>query len=267
MSSTKKRRRRRNWPLLVLVFLLVGVALFAAWQISGILYDYISARRAYAEIADNAITTTLPAAAGDTQEQAQEPAPEIPFTVDWDYLRSVNPTVIGWLWCPDTMINYPVVQHTDNEYYLTHGFNRKYNPGGALFSDFNCTFGTNLCNYVVYGHQMNDGSMFDLLNDYSDPAAYEEHPLFYFLTPEGNYRVELISAHIVEAVPESYPGYFESEEDYRQYLDYILSVSTFKTTAAIDPSRQLLTMSTCNYSRRYSDPRMLLHGLLVPIEE
>ena len=113
------------------------------------------------------------------------------FTVDWDALRAINPETIGWIYIPGTTINLPVVHTDDDVPYLKTDFYgetnwavvRRHLPvcgkSAADFSD---------ANNIVYGHHMNDGSMFSPIADFEDPTTFNACRTVIF-TPSGNYRL------------------------------------------------------------------------------
>lgn len=108
--------------------------------------------------------------------------------------------------------------------------------------------------------------MFACLQKYVDQSYYDQHPVMYYLTPSQNYRIDLIAAHIVESTLNNFPGYFSSDNDYANYLNQLTTHSFFGTKATVSTSYQMITMSTCDYSANYNDPRFLVHGMLVPIQ-
>lgn len=263
--------QKQNIPLIVLVVILVGGVLFAGGKLGGMLLDYHRDRSAYNALADEATSglaepnaTTEPGATPDPNQSVQA-ASEAPFGVNWEYLKGINSDVVGWLFCADTMINYPVLQTGDNDFYLHRGFDKQTNTAGALFADYNAALGITNSNFIIYGHNMKDGSMFATVEKYLDPNFYNQHPYMYLMTPNQNYRIDLISAHIVESTMNNYPGYFSYDGEYQQYLNDITSRSAFATRSSVTTGYQLITLSTCDYSGGYNDPRCLLHGLLVPI--
>ena len=272
----RPRRRRglskQSIPLLILVVILVGGVLFAGGKLGSILLNYHRDRSAYKNLADEALSglaepdvTSDPEATPDPNATGTQS--EVPISVNWEYLQGINPEVVGWLYCPGTAVNYPVMQRqTDNDYYLHRGFDQQPNTAGSLFADYNAVEGIPYSNFIIYGHNMKDGSMFATVYDYVDQSFYEQHPVMYYLTPNGNYRVELIAAHIVESTLDNYPGYFEGDGAYQSYLNTITSSSFFRTHASLNLEYQLMTMSTCDYSSNYHDPRFLLHGQMVPIQ-
>jgi sortase B len=270
----QKRRRQTNVPLIILIVLLVLGMCFAAYQLGSIFLNYHRDRSAYNELAERAISGLAEAEEqGDTTIQATpEPGTdsvvvsEVPFTVDWDYLRSINSDIVGWLYCPNTVINYPVVQSSDHEFYLYHGFDGSSNSSGTLFADRDSVEGIIQSNFIVYGHNMKDDSMFGSFQSYVNRSYYETYPTLYYLTPDANYRIDLFCAHIVESTDDNYPGYFSSISDYQAYLDKVSASAFWVNYDVMSTDYQLFTMSTCTSASGYSDPRLLVQGMMVPIE-
>ncbi len=276
--SYRRRRRRSRWlskqnlPLILLVVVLVGGILFAGGKLAGIMLNYHRDRTAYNELADAAISslaepdvTTPPDVTPDPGQPETPVRSEVPIQVDWDLLREKNSDIVGWLYDAGN-ISYPVMQTSDNSYYLHRGWDKQPNTAGSLFADTNVSVGATYSNFLIYGHNMKDGSMFAPIMKYVDQSYYSDHPTMYYLTPWQNYRVELIAAHIVESTLNNFPTYFASDSEYQNYLDNITSHSFFRTNARVTTEYQLITLSTCDYSSGYSDPRFLLHGMLVPIQ-
>ena len=269
----RRSGRKQSIPLIIMVVILVGGILFAGGKLGSILLNYHRDRSAYNNLADEILAglaepdaTSEPGATPEPEEQTRS---EVPITITgekWNELKGINSDIIGWLYCPNTAINYPVMQTTDNDYYLHRSYDRQPNTAGALFADYNAAIGITLSNFIVYGHNMKDGSMFATAYDYTTQEFYNQHPVMYLLTPSQNYRVELIAAHITESTLDNYPGYFQGEGDYQNYLNLITSSSFFRTNATVSSQYQLITMSTCDYSSSYNDPRFLLHGQLIPVQ-
>ena len=263
----REQRRRSSLPLILLLALLILGMLFAAWRLGSILLGYARDRAAYSDIAENAVTTAAPHVERTEGEEveARYDVSYVPISVDWDYLQSVNPEIVGWLYCPGTIINYPVVQTTDNDFYLDHGFDREYNSSGALFADVDSAEGVVQSNFIIYGHNMKDKSMFGSFQAYVNRSYYEENPIFYYLTPNGAYRVDLFGAHIVEGTVDNFPTYFGSIAEYQDYVSGIRNYLWYDGEN-VDFSRQMMTLSTCTSASGYNDARLVLHGIMIPIE-
>lgn len=275
--SGSRRRRTTNLPLILLIVLLSAGMVFAAWQLGSIFLSYSRDRSAYNDLAANALiqgNTEEPGAIVSENETVTDPVlpenatvvSEIPFQVDWDYLSSVNDDIVGWLYCPDTDINYPVVQSPDHDYYLYHSFDGSSNAAGTLFADRDSVAGVTQSNLIIYGHNMKDGSMFGTLKGYVDESYYDEHPIFYYLTPSQSYRVELLWAQVVDATDENYQTYFSSASAQQSYLNSLSSGAYWINRDALTTEYQLLSMSTCTSSAGQNDPRLLVQGIMIPIQ-
>ena len=267
----RRRRRRSNAPMIaVIVILVLGMA-FSAWQLGKILLNYHRDRTAYSDLIDSAVTVKPTTAPAPTPQTADEPAPtpfvsEIPLEIDWNMLRSINPDIVGWLYCPGTIINYPVVQASNNDFYLNHGFDRQSNTSGALFVDMDSALGVVQSNYIIYGHNMKDNSMFGTFKEYMDERYLSENPTMYYLTPNVCYRVDLFGLHIVEGTIDNYPVFFGSLTEYQSYIDRISSGFYWFKRELQSTDYQLMTLSTCTSAAGYSDARLVLHGVMVPIQ-
>ena len=274
-SGRGGRRRSRGGAggkllIALIVVLVLGMA-FAGWQLSSIFRNYKRDRSAYEEIAARAI---IPVSEPDDEEDLpDEPSQsaasvvsEIPFAVDWEHLRSINSDIVGWLYCPDTVINYPVVQSSDMSFYLNHGFDGNSNTAGTLFADYSSVLGIEQSNYIIYGHNMKNESMFGTFKNYVNRSYYEEHPVMYYLTPTGSYRIDLICAHIAESLVDNLPGYFSSLTAYQSYLNTITSDAFWVNYDAVTTDLQLFSMSTCTSAAGFDDARLLLFGVMVPIQ-
>lgn len=268
-GSRKKKRRSTGFPLWPIVVVLAAVMIFAAWKLIDILLGYRRDRASYDALRDIAIVQLTPAPVPveipDEQGQIQivEVPSEIPISVDWDTLRQTNPDIIAWLYCPDSMINYPVVQTADNETYLDRSFEGGYSAAGTLFADAASVPGIRQSHLIIYGHNMKDNSMFGTLKNYGDPAYYEKHPILYLLAPEQSYRIDLMACQTLDAVKANYPTYFSTDEDYSSFIGRMTAAAYWVNPEAANIEYQLVTLSTCTSS---DAQRLVLQGILVPIQ-
>lgn len=281
----RTRRKRAGitlpqWPAL----LVLGVVmLFAAWKLIDILVGYHRERATYDSLRQAAVVQLsedyaagLPAESPAPEEIPETPLPEeettpaevekepseIPFTVDWELLWQTNPDVIGWLYCPDTVIHYPVLQSETDGYYLNVNILGEYSVNGSIYAEEESVVGKSLSHLIIYGHNMKDGSMFGSLKKYAQEDYYGEHPVFYFLTPEQNYRVELRCCLTLDAVKANYPVSFDSDSDYEAYAQR-MEAGAYWVRGTADPRYQMITLSTCTTS---SAQRLVLQGSLIPME-
>lgn len=111
--------------------------------------------------------------------------------------EQMNPDIYGRIYIPDTEIDYPILQHPeDNGYYLTHDERGEENPSGAIFSeDYNSKdFEDSIT--VLYGNNMEDGSMFGSLQKYGDNFYMKEHPYIYIYTGDMEYKYRVFAAYL-----------------------------------------------------------------------
>lgn len=224
----------------------------------------------YVSVEDTVPDETQPPETTDTTEESQtegdtsQIAESVPVTVDFDSLISKHPDVVAWIYGENTAINYPVAQGKDNNQYLRHLLSGKYNTAGTIFADYrNGQIGQDQ-NYIVYGHNMKDGSMFGSILKYKMQTYYDEHPYLYLLTPDKNYRIELIAGYITPKTSEAYNANFATEEQFAQYVSTAVSKSTFKSNTVYNPGDKVVTLSTCSYE--YDNARYVVLGVLKEIE-
>lgn len=245
--------------------------LAAVVVVAALLVNYAASRRGYEQLRGEALVTPVPAVVTPAPtRQAQpaatpQPTPEIAFAVDWAALKRINRDVRAWLYGPGTNLNYPVVQTEDNEYYLTHDFERGESDVGALFFDCKTEFTNGFENWMIYGHRRNDGSMFGSLVEFAGDGYRREHPRLYLFTEEETYRVELFSCRTVHAYPEYFTLWFENERAFQRYIDKAVEHSYWTPDFTADTAYPILTLATCSTYRHDDAPRLLVHGRLVPI--
>ncbi len=184
-----------------------------------------------------------------------------PISVDFDALALENPDIVAWIYCPDTPVSFPVVQGEDNDYYLTHLVDGQKNPSGSIFLDSRCSDDFSDINSIIYGHNMKSDAMFGSLTEYESQQYYDRHSLMYILTPEGDYRLELISGCYV---PADWEGYSLSDHgaELRELLDHMSS--QFVAEYEPEDHDRYVTLSTCSDDR--NDLRFVLIGVLKEID-
>ena len=127
-----------------------------------------------------------------------------PKKVDFKALQAENPDIVGWIYCKDTVIDYPVLKGEDNDQYLYHDYTGAYNIDGSIFVDAENRDGFVDSNTIIYGHHMNSGSMFAGLIKWADQDYYKKHKVIWLLTPEQDYKIQLFAGHHVDAHSEAY---------------------------------------------------------------
>ena len=262
--------------LTALVILLLLAALVSGWKIYSIQRGYHEAADRYDSLSGSVFSTLTggreetgsPAGSSPSDDGvivvgAEAPLDVSPISIDFGLLSQRSDDVIGWLYLPNTAINYPVVQGYDNDYYLDHFLDGSYNVGGSLFADFTCPDDFSGQNTIIYGHNMRDGSMFALVDDYTDQAFYDAHPVMYLNTPSQNYRVDFFAGFTTDPESFVYASAFATEGDFTAYLNTVRLYSDFSSSVEVSSTDRIITLSTCTYSAE--DVRFVLFGKLVEI--
>ena len=280
MKNTHKkkisRRMRKKLRALLAVFcgLFFLLVCFSGWKIYSILHGYKDAERRYGSLAGSVVAAASAAEApvssvpapdsGAEEEQPQDDAREVsPVSVDFDALRELGGEVIGWLCLPHTTINYPVAQAGDNAYYLERFLDGSRISGGTLFADYVCPSDFSGKNTIIYGHNMKDGSMFALIDDYAEQSFYDQHPVMYLNTPTQNYRMDIFSGFTTDPESFVYTTAFASDEDYAAFLRSLSSASEIRCGTEVSVDDRIVTLSTCTYTG--ADLRFVVCGKLTEI--
>lgn len=242
----------------------IGTLLFASYKLTDY-YQETQESSDFAEsLADEAVTRkeTHPALLATEPSEDQEPTETAPIEVDFDVLLEKNRDVIGWLYCEDTPINLPVVQSSDNDYYLRRLLDGTWNSAGTLFADYRNTGDFSDENTIIYGHNMKNSSMFGSLTKYKTQSYYDEHPVLWLLTPETDYKVELIAGYVTPVDSEIYflP---QTEQEVQALIEQAIQKSTFTADVELTDTDRYLTLSTCSYE--YDNARYVLIGRLIPL--
>ncbi|MCH5325224.1 MAG: class B sortase [Eubacterium sp.] len=178
-------------------------------------------------------------------------------------LLAINPETVGYIRIKGTNIDYPVVQHEDNDYYLDHDFYGEPNRSGCIMLDYKCKVAPegNSANLVLYGHHMAVGTYFanlkwywdSIYNDYDNPMSYyKEHPLITFNTiyEEAQWKIFAIDLFNTEERYGEVYNYnnkhdFTSREDFNNFIIDIMDRSDVFTDVDIQYGDEILTLSTC----------------------
>lgn len=252
-NSGSRRSRKNPWRVVFVVSLVVLIA--ALIGLGAIAFQYISQQRAYDDLEQYASLS-------DSENMTLAD-----LTVDWDALRAVNPDIVAWVYIPDSPINYPVVQGDDNEEYLHKAFDGSTGwlaSAGTIFLDSTNSPDFSDQNSALYGHHMNDGSMFASLSDWQNNDEYNAHRDIYVLTPQGNYRLKTFALVKTTGDDALVQTTFSSDESYQSYiqdkLDRSVTTQQGEVLSAAD-IRQSMLFSTCEYSQ--ADGRAVLFAAVV----
>ncbi len=253
--------------LLAICVALAGVAGYSGYKVFVIEKGYNVSRKSYSKISEDFKTKI------DDKEKTEitvihEQEEEIysPIHIDFEKLQaSVNPEIYAWLWCPETIIDYPVVQHDNNDFYLVRGADLSESSNGAIFIDASNFSNFSDRNTVLHGHHMADGSMLASLTRWYNEDYLNEHPVMYLNTANnGNYMIQIFAAMEIPAGSEAYEYEFAGSEDIDRWLNWVSEHSIIHPDVKVSSSDRFVTLSTCAYSFEYA--RTAVVGKLIPLK-
>ena len=249
----QKKKRKSDVLLTIALIAAIVVFCYAAFNLYHIYTEYKKGTDEYNQIEEMAVTERD----ADSAEVAG-PSAQIkpPIEVDFDKLKSVNEDVVGWIYVdalPD--ISYPIVKGKDNQTYLHQTYEKNYNFAGTIFVDYENSGDFSDCNTLVYGHNMKNGSMFGHLKKFrEDDKLYKQDKYFWILTPERNYRYEIITAYTTGVNSDTYTLFKGPGEEFEKYLETIKGYSEIQTDDTdLTIKDKIVTLSTCtgNESTRF----------------
>lgn len=239
-------------------YLMIGAAVCAAlFLFSGVmLYRQYADEKQSAEAFDNIAALvqdeTPPA---DELQETEPPQPEQTAFEKYAAVYEQNSDFVGWISIDGTNIDYPVMQ-TVNEpnFYLKRGFDKQYSDYGVPYVQENCDLALS-DNCVIYGHHMNNGTMFADLCKYESEDFYQEHKTIRFDTLSGFGEYEIVAVFKTVAYSEQGFKYYhftraESAEDFDAYITQCKALSLYDTGVTAEYDDKLITLSTCEYSRK-----------------
>ena len=172
-------------------------------------------------------------------------------------LKKENEDIIGWIRIKDTGISYPLLQTTNNEYYLTHDYKKDNSKYGSIFIDYGVDIADVNSNVIIYGHSMKDKQMFGELINYKDKDFFELHPVITITTVEEEMEYQIIcvfkSLSFYEDEKNVFRYYnclgFNTEEEYNDYINNCKKIELYNTEITATYGEQLVTLITCEYSQ------------------
>ncbi|MEE0456644.1 MAG: class B sortase [Collinsella sp.] len=249
------RKKRRSVIPILLIIIGIGLIVAAAAIFINAQIGYKQASESYQKI--------------EKQYAPAKDASGVPV-IDFDALAQTNPEVVGWIYARGTNINYPVVQCKDNNSkYLNTLFDGTSNASGAIFLDYEDTApGMVDQQTTIYGHHMNDGSMFNVISDTTDQATFDSIEFVYYITRDATYKLRPLATKVVEdTYAKARTPNFEGDDGLKNYLSEMLDGASAVASDATDraaSATKVVTLVTCR-SLSLSNTRAVM--VLTPVEE
>lgn len=177
--------------------------------------------------------------------------------INLEQLQKINSDVLGWIEIPNSSISYPLVQTSDNSYYLTHTFGKAENSSGCIFLETANDADFSDLHTIIYGHNMKNGSMFAGLLEYQKQSYQEEHPYIYIDLEDGSHCYEIFSCHLASDTDTSYTIGYKADDLYEDFLSTITASSLYDTGVETNKNDSVITLSTC---AKNGENRFVVHA-------
>ena len=269
----KKKLRFRKWVIVVFLIFFLSIFSFSAYKV----YSWYNDNKEVDNISDDVLKNTKVKEKKDNNNTENVNPPEDISNDYWDYIKmnllevdfnellKKNPDTVGWIEVKGTNINYPIVQTTDNSYYLTHAFDKTKNEAGWVFMDYRNDAVNFNQNTILYAHSRLTGSMFGSLKNILESSWYtnKNNHIIRLSTPTENTMWQVFSVYTIPKESYYITPNFNSNEAYQEFLNTMKSRSEVEFSAEVNTNDKILTLSTCkdNFGNR-----VVMHAKLIKKE-
>lgn len=258
-DRNEKAKKRSDIIRRIILVISVGVFIFAAYNLINIFLAYHKADVIYDNIQQDVLDedSHTKVVIGEDEQEV-----EIPFTYNHQALLNINSQGIGYIYIPSIDCRLPMVQGDDNDYYLTHTFNKEYSANGCLFEDYRINGGLSASQIIIYGHNMRNGAMFGKLKNYQDYSFWNNsgNDVLYIYIGNVIKEYKIFSCYISEAISDTYTFNFPTLESMRDYAVNMKAKSMYDTGVDVSTATQVITLSTCTND---GEQRFIVHGMYV----
>ncbi len=269
----KRKLRLKKWVIVVILIFFLCIFLYSAYQ----LYTWFTDNKKIENMQEDVVNDTPTIEKEDTEntENINPPLDEKDdywnyikmnlLEVDFNQLLSKNSDTVGWIQVKGTNINYPIVQTTDNSYYLSHAFDKTPNDAGWVFMDYRNDAVNFNQNTIIYAHSRYNGTMFGSLKNILNSSWYlnKENHIIRLSTPTENTMWQVFSVYTTPKESYYITPTFNINEEYQEFLNTIKNRSEVDFSGTVNTSDKVLTLSTCkdNFGNR-----IVMHAKLIKKE-
>ena len=269
----KKKLRFRKWVIVVFLIFFLSIFLVSASKV----FNWFNDNNKVDNITENILENVKVKEKKDNENTENINPPEDKWNDYWDYIKmnlleidfnqllKRNSDTVGWIEVKGTNINYPIVQTTDNNYYLTHAFDKTENEAGWVFMDYRNDSVNFNQNTIIYAHSRLTGSMFGSLKNILNSSWYtnKNNHIIRLSTPTENTMWQVFSVYTIPKESYYITPSFNSNEAYLEFLNTIKSRSEVDFSGTVNTNDKILTLSTCkdNFGNR-----VVMHAKLIKKE-
>lgn len=250
-KNKKKKMTASDVVLIVIFVVAITVAAVSGYKLYSIMMEYKAGVDEYNEIADT-VVKERDADAEDVKKLKDAKGHETkhwtsPLEINFDELKSINQDVAGWLYMEALPnINYPIVQGSDNDFYLHHTYKKESIFAGSIFVDCKNTKDFSDQNTIVYGHNMKNGSMFGTLKQYKLQETIDKSPYFWVITPKEAYKYKIFAMYVANVDGDTYTLIKGPGKETIEYGESMKAKSLINTgDYQFKQTDKIVTLSTC----------------------
>ena len=272
-KKKKKKLRFRKWVIVVFLIFFLSIFLVSASKV----FNWFNDNNKVDNITEDILENVKVKEKKDNENTENINPPEDKWNDYWDYIKmnlleidfnqllKRNSDTVGWIEVKGTNINYPIVQTTDNNYYLTHAFDKTENEAGWVFMDYRNDPVNFNQNTIIYAHSRLTGSMFGSLKNILNSSWYtnKNNHIIRLSTPTENTMWQVFSVYTIPKESYYITPSFNSNEAYLEFLNTIKSRSEVDFSGTVNTNDKILTLSTCkdNFGNR-----VVMHAKLIKKE-
>lgn len=188
--------------------------------------------------------------------------------IDWDGLLAVSPNVVGWIVMENNEhVDYPIMQSTDNDYYLNHTWDDETSVGGSIFLSSENKSNFTDQNSILYGHRMRNRSMFGSFKWYTDQEYLDEHSTFTIYTPDGKIRIyEIFCCSRIDDATKPYTIGYTDIKERQEAINYLRRHAVSERNVEVGPLDTTVLLSTCA-NANHDTRRIVVAGKLIKVGE
>ncbi len=238
----------------VINYLLIAIVIIAFSKVLYKTYQYYTDKREYSKIQElqpiikNNRDENLLNSEAEDEEKSDD---------NEKVLLDINNDYKFWLSITNSNINYPVVQGTDNDFYLNHNFNKEKSISGTLFIDYENNIASDK-NIIIYGHHMKNNTMFNNLNYFKNEDFFYNNEIT-VIKNEEEHKYEAFSVYVIPENEISFDTNISNDNEYINYFNTIINKSFFYKDIDFNTSKKIITLVTCSYE--YDGARTVVHAI------
>lgn len=232
----------------IIELILVVIFLFSCYKIFTKLNAYKTDGKTYDAVRQEYI------------EEVQKSPENIDYKGLYNKLKESNADYRGWITVENTDIDYPIVQGTDNDFYLKHDFNKKESISGCVFMDYLNEVDKD-DNIILYGHNMRNGSMFSKLQNFKENEFFYQNNKVIIKDEAGEHTYEVFSVYVLKPGDKLGKINYSSADEFNEYIKFIKNKSFYTSDIKVEKGDKILTLVTCTYE--IDDARTIVHAKLI----